>query len=136
MCLALLRGCGRLFWRHEDGTDAGGCSIDFYLTCVFFVITGVEGEQGHAGNTEIGVVIHRRIRMWYLSFTYTPASTVSLIFSDGEVESEQMIEVRAAKPTFHIFLQNIIPRFPVNFLSSSSTVLGPQFQHRHRSACS
>jgi len=36
-------------------------------------------EQGHAGNIERGVVIHRRIRMWCLCFTYTPVSMVSFV---------------------------------------------------------
>jgi len=36
-------------------------------------------EQAHAGNIERGVVIHRGIRMWYLCFTYTPISIVSLV---------------------------------------------------------
>ena len=35
------------------------------------------------GNIEIGVVIHERIKKWYLCFTYIPVSTVSLVFSEA-----------------------------------------------------
>jgi len=49
-------------------------------------------------NTEIGAVIHGRIKMCYLCFTYTPVFTVSLV-----LERVQMNEMRVAEVTFHSF---------------------------------
>ena len=48
--------------------------------CLFFVMTGVYGGTRHGGNREIGVVIDGRISMYYLSFTYSPVSTVSFAY--------------------------------------------------------
>jgi len=41
-------------------------TIDFTRRVFSLLSRECTEEQGHAGNTEIGVVIHRRIRKWYL----------------------------------------------------------------------
>jgi len=55
-------------------------------------------KQEHAGNIEIGVVIHRGIRMWYLCFTYT---LVDRYFDFGwidiMIERELMNNVKGGK---------------------------------------
>jgi len=58
------------------------------------------------GNTEIGVVIRRKIRTCYLCFPHTPVFTDSLVLED----SQRMNKVLAMKVTFHIFPINIIQR--------------------------
>jgi len=61
----------------------------------FLFITEAYGETRACGKHRDGCNDPRRIRVWYLFFTYTPVSTFSLIFwLDEEVsESERMNEV-------------------------------------------
>ena len=40
-------------------------------------------NKGMRGNTEIDVVIRRRIRTCYLCFTHAPTFTVSLVISEA-----------------------------------------------------
>jgi len=63
----------------------------FFPLCLFFVITRVYEGTKACGKHRDGCGDPSRIGIWYLFFTYTPASTVSLIFSlDKESESERM----------------------------------------------
>jgi len=80
--LGFLTGVGRRGQEiyRRNGVDTGEFSIIYFTRYVFsWLLRKCTEEQGHAGNIEIGVVIHRRIRVWYLCFTYTPLPTVSLI---------------------------------------------------------
>jgi len=77
-----LTGGGRrgLEIYRRNGVDTGECSIIDFTRYVFSsLLRKCKDQQGHAGNIEIGVVIHRRVMVWYLCFTYTPLPTVSLI---------------------------------------------------------
>lgn len=64
MGLAPPRECEGPFRRHADGTNTGEFS-EIHPTRHVFALLSREftEEQGHAGNTERGVVIRRRIRM-------------------------------------------------------------------------
>jgi len=41
-------------------------------------------EQGHERKREVGVVIDGRITMGYLSFTYTPVSTIEFCLAQSD----------------------------------------------------
>jgi len=43
---------------------------------------GMHGGYGHAGNTEIGVVVDGRIRNCYLGFNHTPIFTCGLVLKE------------------------------------------------------
>ena len=81
ICLAFLREWEGEFRRHAGGTggmDTGECSTIYFTSYIFsLLLRRCTEEQWHTGNIEIGVVIHRRVRIWYLCFTYTPVPTVS-----------------------------------------------------------
>ena len=67
---------------------------EFRPTCLSFVSRECAEEQGHGGKRGIGVVIHGRIKMGYLCFTYTPVSTVEFCFSlvertEGEFQERE-----------------------------------------------
>jgi len=77
MCFPLLRECEWLLRGHADGTETEwrrngyGRMFNnrFYLICFFLCFYGkYTEEQTHVGNAERGVVILRRIRMWYFVF--------------------------------------------------------------------
>jgi len=75
--MALLRKYEGRFRRHEVNTDMEDYST-IYFTDIFYFLVSRECWRGKGtwGNIKIGVVIHRRIRMCYLSFKYTPTFTV------------------------------------------------------------
>jgi len=65
-----------------DGTDMGEYSTIDFTRYVFpcYLLWKCTEKQEHAGNIEIGVVIHRGIKMWYLCFfLYIHLSTDILI---------------------------------------------------------
>jgi len=56
----------------------GDCLTVEYSDISFLCYHGsVEMNESIWGNTEIGVAIGGRIRIWYSDFTYTPTSRVS-----------------------------------------------------------
>ena len=60
--------------------DTGECSTIDFSRCLFFVITEVYEGARACGKDRDGYGDPRRIRVWYLFFTYTPVSTVSFDF--------------------------------------------------------
>ena len=82
-CLALLREWKGEFRRHADGTDGmhtRECSTIDFSRCLFLVTPEACWETRACGKHRDGCGDPRRIRIWCLFFTYTPVSTVSLIF--------------------------------------------------------
>jgi len=83
-------------WNGDgDGTDTGECSTIYFTRYVFpLLFRECTEARTHVGNTERGVVIYSRIRMWYLCFTYTLVFTVNLILVrvKPKSESERMNE--------------------------------------------
>ena len=72
---------------------------------------------------EIGV-IYRRIRMWYLCFTYTPVSTDSLAFlvrMNVVSESESMNQAKGGK-TYVPYHFSEVSRFQEYSLISATSV--------------
>ena len=65
------KGWEGLFRRSADGSDIGDYLItDYTDMSLLFYHVSVRRNKGMCGNTEISVVIHGRIRAWYLCFTY------------------------------------------------------------------
>ena len=93
VCMSVEETCR---WNGDgNGTDTGECStIDFTRYVFPLLFPECTEERTHVGNTERGVVIYSRIRMWYLWFTYTPVFTVNLILvrAKPKSESERMNE--------------------------------------------
>jgi len=68
---ALMEG---LFKRFVDGlpVDTGDCFNNrLYWHIFIYYHGGVGRNKGLSGNTEISVVIHGRIKRYYLCFAYT-----------------------------------------------------------------
>ena len=136
--LAFLDGCSWLCYGsgkesletcRRNGQNWYGRMFNnrFYPLCFFFVITEVYWGTRVSGKHRDGCGNPRRIRMWYLSFTYTPVSPLTWFLVRGRSKRERANERNIYCKTYVLYISFKVSKLQANSLSLSATLGRPSF---------